>query len=443
MKPSKTRVKSTGWAAFDLKHREDADGQLKAGKDQYPPISNAVASLNSHGNNTFVKKSFSSLLLPAPAFPTLVDKSTTTGGNQAGTSCKSVQFKGRNLDLSIQKLKELHRWADNSLIDDVIAAADGDVINASYLLKEMCSSTNTSESMGAEAYSVYGKSPHSNGLNKGALSGETIDLAAEIANLSSTLEDALKGTSEPMNVDDATSNMKLVLQHLRSVPVEPEWEEHDIYLSHRKVAMKMMRTSMYFTQKWLYLDMKIARLFCRSASQHSRAATNAFLRKDHISARQHSLKAQADWMAAEKLNSKAAREILSIRNSESHAWKLDLHGLHASEAVQALKEHLHKIETLISLNRAPSPCKIKMNNGMVRSSSLESFTTSSGDGTDKKQVAVRHRSTPLQVITGVGNHSRGEAALPTAIRGFLSESGYRFDEARPGVISVWPKFRVR
>ncbi|CAL1381135.1 unnamed protein product [Linum trigynum] len=421
MKPSKTRVKSTGWAAFDLKHREDADGQLKAGKDQYPPISNAVASLNSHGNNTFVKKSFSSLLLPAPAFPTPVDKSTTTGGNQAGTSCKSVQFKGSNLDISIQKLKELHRWADNSLIDDVIAAADGDVINASYLLKEMCSSTNTSESTGAEAYSVYGKSPRSNGLNKGALSGEKIDLAAEIANLSSTLEDALKGTSEPMNVDDATSNMKLVLQHLRSVPVEPEWEEHDIYLSHRKDAMKMMR----------------------SASQHSRAATNAFIRKDHISARQHSLKAQADWMAAEKLNSKAAREILGIRNSENHAWKLDLHGLHASEAVQALKEHLHKIETLISLNRAPSPCKITMNNGMVRSSSLESFTTSSGDGTDKKQVAVRHRSTPLQVITGVGNHSRGEAALPTAIRGFLSESGYRFDEARPGVISVWPKFRVR
>ncbi|RVX21450.1 hypothetical protein CK203_002323 [Vitis vinifera] len=45
--------------------------------------------------------------------------------------------------------------------------------------------------------------------------------------------------------------------------------------------------------------------------------------------------------------------------------------------------------------------------------------------------------------TGRGNHSRGQAALPTAVRSFLNEHGYRFEEARPGVIAVRPKFRHR
>ncbi|CAN1342679.1 hypothetical protein LINPERPRIM_LOCUS39538 [Linum perenne] len=278
----------------------------------------------------------------------------------------------------------------------------------------MCSSgtNNSNVNKGTKTYSFY---------EKRVLSGNTTDLAAEIADLSSTIENALRGTHEPVQFNDATTNMKLVLQHLRAIPVEPEWEEKDIYLSHRKDAIKMMR----------------------SASQHSRAATNAFLRNDHVSAREHSVKAQEDWMAAEKLNGRAAKEILSIRNSDNNLWKLDLHGLHAAEAVQALKEHLYKIETLLSVNRAPSPSKTKIKNSMVRSSSLESFNTTAGDNMDKRQAAIRQRSTPLQVITGVGNHSRGEAALPSAVRSFLNENGYRSDEARAGVISVWPKFRVR
>lgn len=74
----------------------------------------------------------------------------------------------------------------------------------------------------------------------------------------------------------------------------------------------------------------------RLASQHSRAATNAFLRGDHFSAKQHSLKAQEGWLAAERMNSKAAKEILRVRNNNNDPWKLDLHGPHASEAVQAL-----------------------------------------------------------------------------------------------------------
>ncbi|KAF2286710.1 hypothetical protein GH714_023865 [Hevea brasiliensis] len=144
---------------------------------------------------------------------------------------------------------------------------------------------------------------------------------------------------------------------------------------------------------------------------------------------------------AERLNAKAAKEILSIRNSENNPLKLDLHGLHAAEAVKALQEHLNKIEILLKY-RPVSPGRFKTKNGIVNSS-LEPFISTGVENLDKQQIGFRQRTTSLQVITGVGNHSRGQAALPTAVRSFLSENRYHFDEARPGVISVRPKFRHR
>ncbi|KAF2324291.1 hypothetical protein GH714_011741 [Hevea brasiliensis] len=68
---------------------------------------------------------------------------------------------------------------------------------------------------------------------------------------------------------------------------------------------------------------------------------------------EHSSKACKEWLDAERLNAKAAKEILSIRNSENDPWTLDLHVLHAAEAVKALQEHLNKIETLLK-NQAVS-----------------------------------------------------------------------------------------
>lgn len=177
----------------------------------------------------------------------------------------------------------------------------------------------------------------------------------------------------------------------------------------------------------------------RSASQHSRAATNAFLRGDHFSAQQHSQNAREEWLAAQRLNAKAAREILSIRNSDNDLWKLDLHGLHAAEAVQALHEHLRRLETRVSGGCSVSLNGVKANNGIVRSSSVG--TISSMDKLGKSQTSSRQVPASLEVITGVGNHSRGQASLPTAVRGFLIENGYRFDETRPGLITVRPKFR--
>jgi hypothetical protein len=130
----------------------------------------------------------------------------------------------------------------------------------------------------------------------------------------------------------------------------------------------------------------------RSASQHSRAATNAFLRDDHVSAQHHSLKAQQHRSAAEGLNAKAAKEIFIIRNSGNDLWKLDLHGLHAAEAIQALQERLQEIETQVHPNHSVSPKRV--------SSSLDSFTLTDAEKLDIPQAPSRQRPTSLQVITG-------------------------------------------
>ncbi|KAL6843560.1 hypothetical protein ACP4OV_026622 [Aristida adscensionis] len=104
--------------------------------------------------------------------------------------------------------------------------------------------------------------------------------------------------------------------NLSSIPVEPELEElDDDYLNHRKGALKMMR----------------------AATKHSQAASNAFLRGDHAAAKELSLRAQEERAAAEKLNNKAAEEIFRLRNSNNDIWKIDMHGLHASEAIAVLR----------------------------------------------------------------------------------------------------------
>lgn len=132
----------------------------------------------------------------------------------------------------------------------------------------------------------------------------------------------------------------------------------------------------------------------RSASQQSRAASNAFQRDDHVSAQHHSLKARQHWSAAETLNAKAAKEIFSIRNSGNDLWKLDLHGLHSAEAIQALQERLQEIETQVQVhpNHSVSPKR--------SSSSLEPFSFADAEKLDIQQALSRPRPTSLQVITG-------------------------------------------
>ncbi|XP_061354666.1 uncharacterized protein LOC133299243 [Gastrolobium bilobum] len=157
--------------------------------------------------------------------------------------------------------------------------------------------------------------------------------------------------------------LKCINVPLKSHSNKQESQKKDIYMIHRKEALEMMR----------------------SASQQFKSANEAYLRGEHLNAKQHSMKAREKLKMARELDCKAATEILNFKNRTNGLWRLDLHGLHAKEAVQALRERLEKIES-------------------------------------------------------VGKHSRGKPVLPLAVRSFLTENRYHFEDIRPGAIKVWPNF---
>ncbi|KAJ7975531.1 smr (Small MutS Related) domain-containing protein [Quillaja saponaria] len=426
--------KSPGWAAFDLKQRQKQGLGHETKKDLFPPISSSLTTLRPSEkllrNTDDSVRSFSSVLLPSndlPAFRENWDcKKPNVVGDSTGKYKASIGGENDNV-LAIRKLKEQHSWADNSLIQDILVAVDNNYNEASTLLKRMISPVNIEkdELCTGGPSKTSGNIPCDEKTNKSLSLGKCMDLTQVTHTPDVCLRENDKGLVDENNSSDKkifdAGNMRLIMGHLNSVPVEPEWEENDdVYIIHRKDALRMMR----------------------SASQHSRAATNAFLRGDHFSAQQHSLKAREEWFAAERLNAKAAKEILSIRNDKNNLWILDLHGLHAAEAVQALQERLQGIERQGFSNKSLSPNRLEENDEIPSSSSVESFSCMDTEKMDKQHAQSKLSPSSLQVITGVGNHSRGQAALPIAVRSFLNENGYRFDEFRPGVITVWPKFRI-
>lgn len=94
-------------------------------------------------------------------------------------------------------------------------------------------------------------------------------------------------------------------------------------------------------------------------------------------------------------------------------WKLDLHGLHAAEAVQALQERLQKIEMQRPMNCSVSPKKVKSKNGMVGTASLESFGCMDMEVVDKQRSSLRQIQKSLQVITGMFFHFMNDRCLWT------------------------------
>lgn len=357
------RSRGPGWAAFGQKQNTQAGPETEFTMDPCPATLNIGTFSIANCSTAFSRaqtKPFSSVVCPSVKI-----------------SCPSGNLSTKHYadqTMQVKMLKDIHAWADQSIIEDVLVAVGNDVDQASSLLQAMLSSETTSD-----------------GPNSSTLSNVSNDIEGlSINNISEA-----KKLAQPYH-EVLTPNCLL------QVPVEPEWEEDDVYLSHRKEAMKMMRM----------------------AAQHSRAASNAFLRGDHISAQQNSSLAHEKRLTAEILNAEAASEILRIQNKNNGIWKIDLHGLHASEAVNALKERLQKIELEFVGKRAVSTITPPFENDMKKRNELS-----------------QHKQMILQVITGTGNHSKGQASLPIAIKSFLIENGYRFDDARPGVIGVRPKFR--
>ncbi|XP_078434908.1 smr (Small MutS Related) domain-containing protein [Wolffia australiana] len=366
------KVKSSGWAAFDREMRGHLRSESEDGCDPFPPISyHQSHNLNHHD-----------IRGPSRSFSSVVHTSENSNSLQNRIKSKNLVQDSREIipDFSAQmagndivlRLKSIHPWADENLISDILAGVENDELKASILLEDMVTPTFCPGGSYPEDLSELGNIPENKATDKYS--------------------------------ENISQNLIFPL-------VEPEWDEDDVYLSHRKDAIRMMR----------------------SAAKHSRAASNAYLNGNHPSAKQHSQKAREEWLAAEELNRKAAQEILLIRNSNNDLWKLDLHGLHASEAEQILQEHLSRIETHLSLENSAT---YKPGFRDLVQDRMVAQTLS--DSSIKLTM-----QTVLHVITGTGNHSRGPASLPAVVRGFLNENGYRFDEIRPGIIAVWPKFRRR
>ncbi|XP_018483914.1 uncharacterized protein LOC108854764 isoform X2 [Raphanus sativus] len=422
--------KSSGWTAFDLKQRQRQGHQSEIKDDPFPPVSTSVNNPPPldvmrgklvRRNHEPSEKSFSSVLLPPPKFPAL-----TESKDSRSKPSPLLAPTSHHDSSAFIKLKEMNSWADDSLIKDILLSTEDNFEMALAFLQGMVSTDHSAikgdikEAEEVLTSKIDGYSSHSRQSERripGRTVTGTVNMAARSTcenGGSSFLVNAYESEKLP---DDDVSDLGSIIQRLQSIPIAPEWEEDDLYLTHRKDALKMMR----------------------SASNHSRAAQNAFMRNDHVSAKQHSEKAREDWSTAEKLNAEAANKILGITNRNNDIWKLDLHGLHAAEAVLVLQERLQRIERQFTVNRSVSPNRGRSKNAALRSPSQEPCGRLDVEGLDRQRASSRELRNSLQVVTGIGKHSRGHASLPLAVKTFFEDN--RFDETRPGVITVRPKFR--
>ncbi|KAK4353555.1 hypothetical protein RND71_025749 [Anisodus tanguticus] len=458
-KMSGRRAKTSGWAAFDLNEKlKQQNLEPEPERETFPHLSIPATSLSgpsqsiTKNSGAILEKPFSSLLLPSVSFPSLmVNKESDANQIQVADSRLNQSdgfIKERDFLKVCQKLKEIHPWADDTLIADVMAGVN-DFNTALTLLKAMVSPDNTyvaDDNRKTKGFDIdksltpkEADSPSMQKLkevdtdtkgvkssnNIAANKGVSLTDSVNLDELSHALAKCLQSNSQELinNCISHENNLHFdgAVGSMRFVPVEPEWEDDDIYSIHRKDAMKMTR----------------------SAARHSKAASEAYLRGDHLSAQHFSLKAQEEWVAANRLNAQAAKEILTARNYKNDQWTLDLHGLHATEAVQALHEHLQKIESQMIQNRAAHMNQVNLKPSFGAAVSIESSGRIDAENENKGSLLNKQRPAFLEVITGKGIHSRGQAALPMAIRSFLMENGYRYEETRPGVITVRPKFRPR
>ncbi|XP_047066169.1 uncharacterized protein LOC124674175 [Lolium rigidum] len=382
------KISNSGWAAFDRRLRGTADGGEVVDANKFPALassrgSSLASSSVAESNNMPKAKPFASVIRPPVECAAV---SNDKRNKHLMDHTQKTNFGVNSASDNIKLLKDAHSWADSNLIEDVLAGVNNDVGQASVLLKAMVSPDLLPEEGRTTCQPAFE-------MNK----------AHGLASENATAESKYPNESK-----------LLPLQTVVSIPLEPELEEFDDdYLNHRKDALKIMR----------------------AATRHSQAASNAFLRGDHAAAKELSLQAQEERSAAEKLNNKAAEEIFHLRNRNNGIWKIDMHGLHASEAVAALERHLHMLEFQPPGNSPASTDEFDKSEPTIAGSDEVPA--------DKVVVLLRPRQSVLEVITGIGKHSKGQASLPAAVRGFLIENGYRFDELRPGVFNVRPKFRRR
>lgn len=221
----------SGWTAFDLKQRRRQQG-LEDNHDSNPypslPLPTAPKSLLNK-KESLLDKPFSSLLAaPSTNFPSLEDTiknknlPATTSSLALGTTVENAAH---------GKLKDLHPWADESLIQDVLAGVSNNVDEALSLLEAMVVAGDETDKKKKVQLSC----------NDDFTPPDTLDVPfLEKENMIRFINDSLVGNQkQPM---DEKASLHL-LDIIKSLPIEPEhdWGEDDVYLIHRKDAIRMMR----------------------------------------------------------------------------------------------------------------------------------------------------------------------------------------------------------
>lgn len=249
-KMSRGRGQSSGWTAFDLKQRNKNKFESEVEKDHFPPI--GTSDSTRHGDKLIKKKNiplkpFSSVLLPNETFPPL--KEVRNGQKAVLGSDSDGKSRGTTGDVNLAaiKLKEQHLWAENSLIEDILAAVDNHVDKASALLQTMAPAVNFEECKVSRDL----RPTTSDDITCGVKTGESFTLEtlkndiAFYSNLVGHLQDYEKESvdrnASPGQKFSDVGDLKCKMDLLNFVPVEPEWEDDDIYISHRRDALKTMR----------------------------------------------------------------------------------------------------------------------------------------------------------------------------------------------------------
>lgn len=198
MRPSRAKSGGPGWAAFDLKQRRRLQQCPPTDTDTLDPFPPIIQSPSPSPS----PRSFSSILHP---------------------------YSKHDI------LKGVYCWADESLIKDVMTSTNDDFDKASAVLKDMVTTSSNSQ------------------INcQGSDKMDTSCIAAADVNEQHHDGDGFDNDESPMVVasdDLSTGCVKLILSRFKSLPLEPESaeeEESDIYLKHRKHALRIIRYVLCF-----------------------------------------------------------------------------------------------------------------------------------------------------------------------------------------------------
>uniref|UniRef100_A0A1S4DNY6 Uncharacterized protein n=1 Tax=Nicotiana tabacum TaxID=4097 RepID=A0A1S4DNY6_TOBAC len=284
-KMSGRRAKTSGWAAFDHNERRKQQGlEPEPETESFPLLSVPPTSLSvpsqsiTKNSGAVLEKPFSSLLRPSVSFPSLMATEGSDANQiQVGNSRLNQSdgfIKERGFLEVCQKLKELHPWADDTLITDVMAGVN-DFNTALTLLEAMISPDHTyvaHDNRKTKGFDIdnfltpkeantpcvqkfkegetdtkgvksNNEAPLTNNSNFAANKGATLTDSVNLDDLSHVFVKCLQSNSQELINNFVSNENKLhfdgAAEGMEFIPVEPEWEEDDIYSIHRKDAMKM------------------------------------------------------------------------------------------------------------------------------------------------------------------------------------------------------------